>query len=499
MKRLLLIGLAGTSLILADESSFTKAASDVCAQNISISWYNPRSTSFNAMLNEANSRYNWVFQKDRNNQDYDYSFSIKPFAQISNNSSELAKYFTPNNQESFTLREGGTGDVNPAFFLLSGPNAEEYNSTVSLAPTRRAFGFTLDFKKRFNVCNRRLWLDINTALINARHNLHVNESNRSVDGNVNLPPLIKNACNGFNDSIVKAKLPCKSINKTSFDDIIIKLGYDLIKQERRVLSANLLVTLPTRARNNDTNLFDPIIGSDAAGFGAGLNFNQILKESKNCRATFMSHANFRYVTESNQRRTFDLTNNGNWSRYLIFAHRVNGPETLPGNTAQVVVGDSLLNLEAKVRPGFELNWLSYIHLTYRRWDFEAGYNVWYRQGEQIKLNNKKCPTALNNWGILDIHSYQSTTTLQSSSTATISQSITQLQTNADSTFTTITDADLNLQSAAHPEAVTYSVFATAQYSYCANKFVNVGFGYEASKDRNAIENFHVWMGLEKQF
>ena len=68
-KFLLLLGLASGSLILADCDS-SSSSSSACTDNLSISWYNPRSVSFNPVLTEANSRYNWVFQKDENNEEY---------------------------------------------------------------------------------------------------------------------------------------------------------------------------------------------------------------------------------------------------------------------------------------------------------------------------------------------------------------------------------------------------------------------------------------------
>lgn len=505
MKKLLLLGLASSSLILgatsgSDCSTNNCSSSDACTDNISISWYNPRSVSFNPVLTEANSRYNWVYQtnENNNNENYNYSLGIKPFAQISNNSKELARYFTPNNQTSFQIREDGTGDVNSAFFLLEGASTD-YSSDISFAPTRRAFGLNLDFKTRLNFFNRRVWLNINSAFVHARHNLNVTETNRTVDGTIDLPPVLKTACDAFENSVTHGKMSCCSTNKSGFDDIIVRLGYDFKKTERRVISGSVIASLPTRGSDRDVNLFSPVIGSQSFGLGAGLDFDQILMDSENCRVTFLNHANFRYMFQSNQNRTFDLTSNGNWSRYLIFAHQTNGPYVGSTTANKAIVGDSLLNLNAKVTPGIELNFISTLNLAYKRFNFELGYNVWYRQAEKVCLDNKKCATALNSWGILDVNSWNSSSTINSTSTGKINESLATLATNADSTFTTINETDLNMNSAAHPKAVSYSVFANGQYAYCDDTFVNLNFAYEIPQDRNAIEQLTLSLGLERQF
>src|SRR3990167_884214 len=212
----------------------TASISSPHVDHISRSWFNPRSISFNSTLNQANTLYNWIW----NNQDLDYTISIRPFAQNSTNPPRLADYFSSRETEFETLRYDGSGYVNPGWFTLT-DNANQllstYSSNVSFAPKRQTFGFILDFKKRFE-CNECMWVRINTALVYSKNNINLCEKNRTTEGVLDLPPIIKNACDGFSKPMYNSKMQCCSVKKTGLDDIILRLGYDIYTTNKRIVA-----------------------------------------------------------------------------------------------------------------------------------------------------------------------------------------------------------------------------------------------------------------------
>ena len=480
----------------------TASISSPHVDHISRSWFNPRSISFNSTLNQANTLYNWIW----NNQDLDYTISIRPFAQNSTNPHSLADYFSSRETEFETLRYDGSGYVNPGWFTLT-DNANQllstYSSNVSFAPKRQTFGFILDFKKRFE-CNECMWVRINTALVYSKNNINLCEKNRTTEGVLDLPPIIKNACDGFSKPMYNSKMQCCSVKKTGLDDIILRLGYDIYTTNKRIVAGWASLTIPTRGNSDSVNLFSPVVGSKSFGLGAGMHWSQLVCE-KGCRkVAAIGQADIRYMLESKQQRNFDLTENGNWSRYLIFAHKTTGPNL--NKTRQPIPGGSLLNLDAKVSPGLEFNWLSLLHFQHANWAFEIGFNAWWRQAECVKLDTNACENKCNDkdftdWGILDVQTWinSSGATLKSSSKANISQSFATVATNADTTFTTIKASDLNPCSVAHPATESYTIYASTQYTHCDHTYINLGFAYEFQQNRNALQQYTFFMGLERRF
>jgi hypothetical protein len=134
-------------------------------------------------------------------------------------------------------------------------------------------------------------------------------------------------------------------------------------------------------------------------------------------------------------------------------------------------------------------WLA-LNQKIHSWNIEVGYDLWWRQKEKVEL--PCCPTPLdaNTLGIADIACPTSGTT---ASTATISQSVYQV--TSDPSFVALTDSNLNLNSAAHPNVITNKVYLASSYSlerpHCRYTF-GLGGSYEVACNPNALNQWAAW-------
>ena len=97
------------------------------------------------------------------------------------------------------------------------------------------------------------------------------------------------------------------------------------------------------------------------------------------RLAFILKVTYFYVG-ARQKRTFDLTNNGIGSRYLLFKRFLNGIYQ-----SEVVFGANILTLECKVEN--DIHGDAALMFDYKRkgWTVDVGYNVWGISKDKITI------------------------------------------------------------------------------------------------------------------
>lgn len=408
-------------------------------------------------------------------EEFNYHLYVKPFF-MQSTKDQLASYFLPNGKCCITMKEDGTGDVNSLWFNLIAPTGESYSSTVCLNPVRKAYGAVLSFYAHF--CNN-WWLGINSAAMRVNHNLHVCESNRTADGTC---AGFKNACDGFNNPTWSAgKLPCCQQTRGGLDDIQCKLGYDYYTDDDRYSSLYLVATAPTGKKCVTNNVFEPLVGSRHGSFGVGLNGGTDWNLCDGDTVNLMLDVKYRYVFKAREKRSFDLSKNGDWSRYLLVV-----PSTQVLNSQP---GVNVVTLPVQVTPGSTVDlWLG-LHYQHRAWNFEVGYDFWYRQAEKICAPCSIAP----HFGIQTLALCGDT--LTSASAATISQGAAGSNaTVTDATFTAITMTDLNVNSGAQPRSLSSTIYGDIGYTAerdCYSLLFGLGASYEFGT-KNALRQWGIW-------
>lgn len=423
-------------------------------------------------------------------------FNAGIFYEKSTRAGTLGKYFTPGNKCSVAIREDGSGDVGSLWLKVIAPLGESYSSDLVLHPHRTVFGAYFNYHQDFCFING-LWLDLKWAVYRANHDLHPCEK---VNDGLGTIGNIKTALDYLSSTseIKCGVLPRCSKSKTGVDDIELKLGYGLFGCERYHLDLYGSVLIPVSSKPTAKYLFEPLVGRDHWGLGAGYNTGFRLYCQENAVLVWLSDFQYSYLFAGNERRSMDLVN-GEWSRFLRLV-----TQDTPAISFPAV---DITTYKLKVTPRSSVNWWSALHYQRCNLHVEAGYNFWWRQKEKVCLSDTcakpGCCGSTNTANIADgnigIFDLANSCNPVSASNATISQGATG--TNAatgDAAFTALTLSNLDTNSAAHPSVTTNKVYLMLGYDFWTCAALALGGSYEFA-DKNGISQWGLWVDLNINF
>jgi hypothetical protein len=417
------------------------------------------------------------------------TFDIKPFFQQSFSGKETAPFFLPHNQSHITIREDGSGDVGSLWLNIIAAAPLYYQSTFTLKPQRTTAGFMITYYSYLPFITKNLWFSLNTALVHAKHTLHMQECDRNTDGTLDG---FANAYDAFtNPAWCYGAWYCGSQSHTGIDDIQLKLGYEVLSATTHWLAPYLLATIPTSKKIKSSTIFEPLVGSHHGSFGFGIDADVAVWKSTNNTLDWMIDCNYRYAFASEEKRSFDLKNNGDWSRYLLVA-----TESAPLNS---LPGINFFTRPARITPQSTGQLWSAFHHHHGAWHSEIGYNCWIRAGEKVCLTQCQQLAAI---GILDLSGICNLPAT-SASTAHINQEIIGPNpVTKDTTFTTVTNNDFDLQSAANTRTVTNKVYASLAYQgdyHRGTIFIALHGSAEKAVHNNALNQYAFWLQTGASF
>lgn len=425
--------------------------------------------AYTNMLNYYNRHYkehskfiysgNFIYQKSRKSDELGSAFLLKNNCNCVNVLQNSAGNNPPTDINSYWL---GLVNVNP-----NNPFASEF----CVQPQRRMFAYYNYLYGDLSdwVCG--LWMDVAFSVLSVAHNLRCceqgNEATACADlGNKTVADALDNP------RVYKSgKFDCNSCgdkHRAGVDDIQVRVGYERDWCNDKWLGGIYLIgTIPTGRRSNAATVFEPLIGSRHGSVGVGLNGNYALWSDDCDRSlALLLDANYRYAFKRNECRTFDLCNNGAFSRFLLVVNESDPSTPMPG------INFFTQNVEVTPQSTAQL-WLA-LHYEHCNWDVEVGYDFFWRQREKVD-----CPSCFpENIGIYQLACAGPVCT--TASTAVISQGPAQI--TADATFVTLSAKDLNLRSGAADKALSNKVYGIASWSgdacNCADWHVAFGGSYE---------------------
>jgi hypothetical protein len=367
-----------------------------------------------------------------------------------------------------------------------------YSSTLSFHPKRQTYGALLYFSAQF--CHG-FSFNINTAVVHARNNMHICESNITNPGILPGNPTVTTSFANANRNYGRI---CGSHSKTGLDDVQVKLVYNPYQSENCYWDFYVLGGIPTGKGSKAVNLFEPLVGSKHAQVGVGTDLQWNIRTGDECAWSVQAEAKYRYGFKAHERRSFDLTANGQWSRYMLFVNQTDLFTTFPAINN--------LTLKAEVKPGSSFDFYLATHVEYDRWNFELGYDFWYRSAEKVSLD---CSTTLTQCatspaiGIADLLGIAMLNP-HTASTANISQSVQPgpNQMVSDATFVPVTVANLNLCSGAAPRSMSNSFYGSIGYkveSECLTFQIGLNGAYELGTSVNTPDNVSTWLDLDFLF
>lgn len=254
-----------------------------------------------------------------------------------------------------------------------------------------------------------------------------------------------------------------------------------------------LLGIPTGKGSKATYLFEPLVGSKHAQLGLGSDLRWNIIESDGGSWSLLSEIKYRYGFAGKECRSFDLCNNGQWSRYMFLVNQSDPYNFFPA------IND--LTFKAKVTPASSLDFYLATHYTHKEWNFELGYDLWYRSAEKVRLdcNCTSFPTV----GIADLRGIAAENPF-TASTANISQGV-QPGTNqmvSDTNFVTETLQDINLISGAQSKSLSNSFYGSVAYKHnirCYTMQVGLNVAYELGSLNKTPSNIATWLNIDLYF
>ncbi len=374
----------------------------------------------------------------------------------------------------------------------------DYSSSITFSPRRTTAGVFLQYHQYLGwneCCERQWWIDIAAPIQWVKTNVRLQECNRTPCDNFATGSLenMEAAFRGeefalFGQDPVKFNFgkidSCKSKSETRLADLQVRLGVDYVCTECCHAEGYLGIWIPTGNRPDGEFVFEPIVGQN---FHVGIMTGGSLGYQMWCgdcdRDLWFEFAiNSIYSFKNTQTRSFDLKNRP-WSRYMLtFA------DEAAATAGTVTPGINVFTRKVRVSPRFQHNYT--MAFVYNQCSFqgEIGYNFWARQAEKVKLkdcwvegpaiaqldndNDRIINNAANSFGISKLSNIGNNNVgscANFNEPCELEEGVCEDRCVCGAAVFPYNDAnrikvtDLNLNSAAHPGAMSHTVYGALGY------------------------------------
>lgn len=466
-----------TILVLASTHTPTQGT-DCYAHTIFV----PRQMAYNPLYEDA------LIFDEYAHMDGQLLLSVKPiYTQTVGRS--LKKYFNINHECSMSVQENGSGNIDSLWFQVISAPGSYYSSALSFSPVQKTYGALLYFA--WALCED-IALTINTAFVQRKNNMRICETNISGDELGQVPGNATISQAFMNPTMYYGRI-CGTQSKGGVDDLQIKLLKNFKPCDESLFwDIYALLGIPTGRGSRAQYLFEPLVGSNHVQFGLGLNAEKSFEFDMCNRFSLYGELKWRYGFKATETRSFDMTPNGQWSRYMLF--------TTPTASAIPFPAINNLTCTADVTPRNSLDVLLAAHVEQSSFSFELGYNFWYRQAERL------CPrmqlAAVGIADLVGIAQLNSSTpvTVTTSSMATISEGVypNQYQMPRDAAYTLVTPENINARSGTQAASFINAIFGSIGYSFdCVDLGINAS--YEGAARNSTASVVSVWANIDVHF
>lgn len=462
------------------------------------------------------------------------ALEIVPFGGASVNGKALAKFFLPFDKRCIIAGEWGseavlddTVDILANYFgVLTRPVSEvfgtgtlvdtnlTFQSLITLNPTQSVAGVGLAYRQKVNKCPERdIWLQVSFPIMNVKNHLGYKEKVINSGGGevqTGFVGTVGDALRGqavFGDHhFIYGKIYDCPKSKFGVADIEIILGFEKVRCEifDRMWYGGIVI--PTGNTPNGEYIWEPIVGNNHHwGLECGGEYRyQVWAHCEHDTSLWWhSLGHSQYLFTNTQRRSLDLKDKS-WSRYIwLYTQQLPTFDIL-----SITPGINVLTQKVRVSPRSNFNANTSVILKHCAFTAEAGYNTYYRQEEEVKLLHCFDEQAM----IVGINE-GNTTQFVTESNATMPHFLlsgpqdihfdTEAATGAPR-IVRITQADLNLSSAAHPCIVSHILYFTAAYQWDEEHvryptLLAAGGSYEFGSDNVVLDRWLIWGKLEFSF
>lgn len=454
------------------------------------------------------------------------SLQVVPFYSRSSNESAIAKFFLPFNKTSIVAGEfnstavnNNTVDImanyfgvltNPVDVVYEGaqgfhPDNLTFQSLIRFKPIQKVGGVGITYKQKISnmTDDAKGWfLHISSPIMHVSNDLGYDEAVINAGGG-EVPEgyvgTVGDALRGEtvfgNKNFEYGKISDCGLSVWGIADIELSVGFETIYCERFHGSWAGGFVIPTGNTPKGEFIFEPISGNNHH-FGLMMwgEYSYQVWENPAQDKSIWVHANAfsQYLFGNRQRRSFDLLDK-QWSRYMwVYQQQVSA-----ASPQYQCPGINVFTQPVNVWPrsSFNAN-TSFVYKDNNGFIAEAGYSTYYRQEEEVKL---ACPFP-ENVSIVGIDQTD-TTIFVTESNATMrrflmTQGILFDQTLAGApNIIKVTEADLDLRSAAHPCTISHALWGALGYQWddiCIPLLLTGGGSYEFSTENLALHRYTIW-------
>lgn len=318
--------------------------------------------------------------------DYSYeqlSFEMEPFVSHMFDPAHTMSNLGIDGRSFLLLNQEGFGDVNPAWILLGSNNEDaNYSSVVNLLPELSMFGVTMHLYKQFE----NFFFDVKTALTNCKTIINLDEIGGG-NGGLAQPDgtIVYTAYDAFTQADWQYGKMGESQSMIRLDNIQLEFGLSThmssFSSQRctSYFAGFLIVEIPTGKGTQATWLFEPQVGTNHWAFGFGADY---MLASDNGFSLVLG-GNFRHPIANWETRSFDLTENGQWSRYLALQQI----SEIGSGPVAGLPGINVFTQDALVSGRDQITAYARLQKQFQHCLFELSYNYLYAQQETIKQIN----------------------------------------------------------------------------------------------------------------
>lgn len=323
--------------------------------------------------------------------------------------------------------------------------------------------------------------------------------------------------------------------KTRLADVELKMGYNFVCEPNYKSDGYLGVIVPTGNKADGEYLGEALVGN-GKHFGmmmGGMTEVKLSSDSDWC-VSYRLDINSRYLFRNTQKRSFDLEGN-EWSRYLmvwekdnwtdaqaVFASGAAGAEQAKYSQARnYSAGINFFTKDMYVTPGFQGRLNQALHLQARNYQVELGWNVSAREAEKVSLTtawaeNIAFPEATISPFVQfpgDVADNPKDAALRhnglllAKNNKTYNNDALSTTTGADTTWNSafeITSEMLDLESAASPQSVSHTPYASFNYAWGDADsdypgYVGLGGSYKFTQTNRDLNQWQLWGKLGLNF
>lgn len=394
-------------------------------------------------------------------------------------SSEMAQYFLFNHQESLVVRGSAHADyaantTNIQAEWLKLPN--NFEGTLAVKPSYRSWGIMITGKQSLQeLCDwsflQRCSLFIELPIVHNETNLSFTQSNVSNAG-TNTDP-VYDIVTAFNNPDWKyQRISTKPLKKTELAEIRLGLSNTFLSSDRALVALVSAVSIPVAKKYENNYMFEAQTGNNGH-LGIISSVHMALPLSDEHAETHFSlflDAEHLFLIRNHQYRTFDLKNNP-WSRFLKLRLK-------DQQTDVTIPAMNVLTRKVRFSPYSQFDVLVGGKITGTYATFELAFGAWGQYQGRIKFTDT--------WQ--EIYGIAGDAATKSASASTIRK-----QEGNDTNFTSITEADFDIDSALSPAKAIYKTHAALTIHPAGpNHAAFATVGWQMQIPGNKTNGFTTW-------